>query len=137
MGRSTPVDRIEAAQRAESSLRQAIREGHELLADMRQLLREAREVRDTLTPPAVWERVNAEIAGRVGQIAEQVDAEMAASVRHVSEEFDRLAMVLLGEDQPGTEPLADTALRYRRRLAELEGGPAKPATIKLADGSGL
>lgn len=114
---------------AEAGLRDAIREAHGVLKDMRGVLAEFRQERRAVEqlldglPARVDERIERQVVKGLAELATQTDKAMRASVAKVISEFDRLAELFLGKDEktrgPGRESLEALVLRNR----EAAGAP--------------
>lgn len=114
---------------AETSLRDAVREAHGVLKDMRGVLAELRQERRSVEqlldgiPSRVDERIERQVVEGLAELGTQTDKAMRASVAKVISEFDRLADIFLGKDEktrgPGRESLEELILRNR----EAAGAP--------------
>ena len=114
---------------AEAGLRDAIREAHGVLKDMRGVLAEFRQERRAVEqlldgiPGRVDERIERQVVKGLAELATQTDKAMRASVAKVISEFDHLAEIILGKDEKargdGREPLETLILRNR----EAAGAP--------------
>lgn len=109
--------------RSAAEIRGLLREAHEVLADLRQQVKEARELVAELAPGRLREIVDEQIAAAVAAglatWQSSVQVMVADAQGKVLERFDRLTADLLGEeDEDGGVPGAIG--RFRDRQARLE-----------------
>lgn len=114
----TLIDRLgEAA----LDCRAAVREAHEAMADMRQLMKEARRVSDEVTAGAVNGRLEAAVDQGLDEYKGAVEEAMEAAVAKIQREFDKLANSY--GCGPQNHALADDLLPRARDQRRRVGGP--------------
>ncbi len=105
---------------AEGELREAIREGHALLKDLRQATKAAQAEIPKLLDEQLTEAVKAEIREALEQIRDETRRYTVLAEARIMSRFNRIAEILIGPQPRGTglEGLADEAERARAQ----EGG---------------
>jgi hypothetical protein len=103
-------------------LRQATREAREAAAGLREAIRDSTRERQAVRQMlagieghvrrVVGERIEAEVARQVADLAIVTEKAMREAVAKVEREFDRLARIFTGRERPDTVPLEDLARRY-------------------------
>lgn len=93
-----------------AALREAIREAHEVLKDLRAERRAVEQLLAGLegrVQRAVEARVEEALKRDLEKLGEATDRAMRASVAKVEREFERLARIMTGRERPGQKPLED------------------------------
>lgn len=99
------------------TLRTATREAHEVLRDLKQARRECEKYIAT-----EMENIDRRLAGEakklIDELGESTKQAMDDSRKKVYAQFDKLAAILMGEDDPNKESLY--ALAFQKRERELQ-----------------
>ena len=107
-----------------ADLKVAVREAHEALKDLRHVIKEAREVIKAVEAAAneeVADRVMPIIEGTLGGLGVAIDEAIVESEKRIYARFDKVADLLLGEDQ-ATKRRGEPSLMDMARAAKLLDG---------------
>lgn len=114
----------ERMERAAEDLRTLLREGHELLRDLRATVKEARPLAERLVEDVMQERLAAEVQRGLDEYATTIRDAMDKAVAKVGAEFERLAAIYLegskGRRRRGAAPLPGLAEASRRADEEVD-----------------
>lgn len=102
-----------------AELREATRQAHEVLGDLRRERRAVEQFAATVradVEAAVRARIEAEVERQVGELAEVTKRAMRESVAKVEREFDRLARIFTGRENPDRPDLEEV---IRARVARV------------------
>jgi hypothetical protein len=114
MPKALPVPTNPAAEIAE--LRNAIRQGHELLRDLRTAVREAKEYEDRICTERVYKRIEDAVSKGLAEYRKALNNAIEGATQATYDRFDLLAAITLGTDaqniRNGGEPTAELFKRY-------------------------
>jgi hypothetical protein len=120
---TTDGDRTVAAIRdAEQALTQRIREAHETLKDLKAERRVAATERAAVQrlidsiPDEVESAIGEQIRAGLVKYHESISVKIDAAQEAVNRRFDTLASIMLGEEKPTEETLAQHVYRWRKSL---------------------
>jgi DNA gyrase/topoisomerase IV subunit A len=111
----------EAAERAAAMLSELRSE----LKETRRVIKEAREVRETLVDQRVTEAIDLAVAEHVVAMGDKIDETKDELAKQLIQRFDRLTSLAIGGKSGGTESKALLALLDGR--TRVEYGRGKPA----------
>lgn len=105
---------IDKAILAITELRKAIQEAHGLLKDIKQSKRDI----DEYICPGIDNRLEAEVKKQLNLLNEATGKAIDSSTQAVFKRFDKLAALLMGEDEPGKPTIEELV----KQKVELERG---------------
>lgn len=82
-----------------AEMRELMKEAHGLQKDLKQTIREAKQLSSKFISEELTEAFTKVVAEKVGELNAAVDDTMEKSVKKVYDRFDVLAGILLGEDR--------------------------------------
>lgn len=132
--KALPIPARTAAEIAE--LRNVIREGHELLRDLRNTIRDAKTFEVSLGKESVTERIEEVVSKGLEEYVEVEREAIKSAEKRINDRFDLLADLLLGTDRESIrvskESFTELIKRYLRLhpeiLLELNSAKAKGTT---------
>jgi len=115
------LDTLAEAERIGTMIREAVRDGHALLRDLKAATKEARaavaEVERRMAV-VVDDRISQVVMEGLGEYKAELAKAIASADKRVADRFDQLAAIYLGEDpksrREGLATLAELAERRRR-----------------------
>src|SRR6187549_4250039 len=132
------MNEADKAEAAASQLRQATREAHELLRDMRETLKALRQAGAEMTA-LLAEAAEDQVDLKLKPVIDAKAADLTNAFRsitetaqaHTIEKFEEITAILLGQNHPNhDETLVDLARRVRAAMENQGVAPQRPGVYK-------